>query len=768
MRKYGFFASGLVFLLLFGFKSAFSAVYKPEVEAKDNTYSIPLAWLNAKDASPLELYGASPRISLDLPISSRLKINKAKLDVVYTNSISLIPRSLLAISLDKSILGQMPLKADSPDNAVRLQLPVNDLTAGFHKIGFRAAQHYTNECEDSSAPELFSQINTRSSILELDAVLRPIQPKLDQLDKIYDRRLWIDKYELNFYIPMNAQSDSSVQEAAAQVSQAIAGFLQYIPVQVKINTPQEDSSIDPRPSYRFKGFSLPKINGLNNLDGVLVGTRAQLRPYISDKLYKKIVDGFIGIYQSDDDPDRTILVVSGDTSAQLLAAASALNLPGVAFPDSNHVLVSKLVMPTGYHTNQRVIDDPGWTSFANLGFDNETLQGRYPKPAEVNFWVGDKIYMLNPSAPYVSLDLHVAYGSGFDQKSGLNVFLNNQLIKTIPLTDPSGEQIFKYKIRLPTPSIQNGFNQIKLQPTVIGKDVGGKCRPMFYDNLFVSVFADSRINLPHSSESMVLPDLGLFSRTGLPYTKKMNGSKIGVLLSDSSSSSLGPALTLISKLRQVSTKPLLDLNFFSDFNDAGKYKSLLVVGDESALPVKLREEVPEFMSNQNWQSFDFGNTKALDLKKGFWDWLKNPTGSVLSKSESSKHAFASLSLKQGIGDSTAMIQYNSPSLKIPVTLLTAGTKSNLINGADELVNDTLWNKLSGAATLWNANAKVVANVEPKSRLYYGDKPVLSTSTLVLSNHPWLSLVSVLIFLFGFAGLTWWLLRKRANKLGVDD
>lgn len=734
----------------------------------NNEYIIPLAWFNAKDPNPLELYGASPRIDVDFPVSSRLKVTQAKFDVVYTNSISLIPRSQLAVTLDKSVLAQMPLIASQPDNAVRIQLPVRDVTAGFHKIGFRAAQHYTNQCEDSSAPELYSQINTRQSVLSLQTEPRAIEARLDLLDHVYDRRLWLNNYRLNLFIPDNAKGVALIQEAAAQVSQAIAGFFQYVPVLVRVSAPQPPAESVPSATPKFPGFALPNSQDINNKDGVLLGTRDQLKPYISDQLAAEIVGGFIGIYPSDSDPSRAILVVSGVTPEQVLAAATTLNLPGIALPDRNHVLISTLDVPTGYNRTHKMADQPGWTSFANLGFTSTTLQGRSPNPVAVNFWISDKDYILNPSTPFVDLDLHVAYGAGFDQKSGLNVFLNKELIKTIPMADPNGAQLFRVQIRVPTPSIQNGFNQLKLQPTVIGKDVGGECMPIFYDNLLVSVFDDSRINLPHADQTMAIPDLGQFARTGLPYTLSSDASKVGVLLADNSNATLGQALTLVAKIRQTGGEPLFHLGFTASLPASQPYQQLLVVGAESKLPADLRRELTDFMPQQEWQTFDVGRVQTVNLKQGLMDWVQHPTEPLVRSVQTQEKAIASLNLKQGLGRSSAMVQFFSTSLGIPVTLLTAAHTDMLTDGAEALVEDKVWGNLAGAATLWDTDGDVVASAQSTSPTFLGEKPNANSGSMMISNNPWWSLTALLALLAAFATLTWWLLKRRAKRMGVEN
>ncbi|MEW6764440.1 MAG: cellulose biosynthesis cyclic di-GMP-binding regulatory protein BcsB [Pseudomonadota bacterium] len=734
-----------------------------QISHNEGEYNIPLGWFNGGSRAPIELRGAEARKVVSLPVPQRLKIEDVKLEMVYTNSISMIPRSQIAVMLDNRVLAQLPVKAHQPDNAARISLPADGFRPGFREIGFRASQHYTNECEDPSAPELYSQVDADHSNLRLKVSRRPITPSLARLADIFDRRLWMDRYALELMVPSGSLTqDEDMLQAAAQVSQSIAGTFNYLPVSVHVNELPSSSDKQADPRLRFPGVQLP--NGA--WDGVLLGTRDQLAPFVSADILAPIKEGYIGVFPSDQDPTRAILLISGVTPAQVRQAATLLNLPEVALPDRADVSISKLRMDQGYKRIRPLEDEKGWTSFANLGFKTTNLQGMYSTPARMEFWVSRD--MLDPAKPFIDLELNFAYGAGFDKKSGLNILLNGQFIKALPMQNTHGEQFFRYKIEIPTISLQPGRNELKFMPTMIGEDMGGRCEPIFTENLLVSIFQDSRIELPPLADYVSVPDLGLLARSGLPYTRAVDGLGVGVLIADQDPATMGSALSLIAKLRQINKAPMTALRFVSSADTLKDVNGLIVVGQESTLPEAIRTEMDAFMPKQKWQAFNVGSLKGSDVRQGLKRWVDQPQTPLVQLTSVTKHASAELALSEDLGASAALVQYVSPSAGVPVTVLTAAQGRYLEEGTQRLVEHSTWGAMDGSAMLWTMDGEATAKAYPVDKVFIGEEPVMSPGSRFFSDKPWLAILITLAVVLLAATLSWWLLRQRARRQDQMD
>ncbi|MCX7691909.1 cellulose biosynthesis cyclic di-GMP-binding regulatory protein BcsB [Tepidimonas taiwanensis] len=731
-----------------------------ELDADQSRYRFPLGWFNRGDRAPIELRGTDARRTLDLPIPQRLSIADARLDLYYTQSLSLTPRSQLAVTLDDRVIAQLPVRPGQPDNAARIRLPISALRSGFRSLGFRAAHHYTNECEDPSSPELYSQIDAVQSILEIRAPRKPIVPSLAKIADIFDRRLWMNRYQLQLFLPPRSagSADQHLLSAAGQVAQAIGGIFDYLPVSVRVQMLSKTGNGVSTDGRRFPGVSI----GDDAWDAVVVGTRDQLTPYISPDIARRITGGFLGIYPVDDDPTRAILVVSGTTPQEVLQAATVLNLPGIALPDRQDALIAAVDVPEEAARSRPTVDGPGWTSFVNLGFEGATLRGRYPEPAQIDFWFHRE--MLDPGKTFVKMEVSFAYGIGFDRKSGINILLNDKFVKAIPLQNLQGEQVYRYQVELPTVALRDGKNRLRLQPNVIGVDLGGACVPVFYDNLWISILPDSRIELPHPEDYLRVPDLALFAAEGLPYTRNVTGASTTLLITEDSPATLSSALTLAAKLRQVNRAPLSHMRVaLNDGSNIGKSAGLIVVGPESTLPERLRTEMQAFTTSSTWQSVIIGQRTRNDLRTGLRRWADSPGTPLLQLTSIAEHVRANVAIRDGLGDSAAVVQFLSPSAEVPVTVLTAADGPRLAQGTARLVEHSVWTVLDGAGMLWTPDGEAIVKATAEYREFIGKKPAMSWSSRLLSDYPWLMLVSLLLIVSALATLSWRLLLQRARR-----
>lgn len=737
---------------------AFAADPVLQVTHANGEYTIPLGFLTGA-AKPIELRGASAEQSIAVPVSPRLKITEAVLDITYTNSISLLPRSQLAVTLDKRVLAQFPIRASQPDNAARLSLPVDNLFPGYRSLGFRAAQHYTNECEDGAAPELYSQVDARLSALRIKATRRAVQPSLARLDEVFDKRLWSNQFTLNI-LSTEAESSADMLEVASLVTQGAALRLDFLPMRVAYAKAQRadiTQALLSNSKANLPGLTLPAGDG----DVILIGTRDSLTPFISEALQQRINGSFIGIYPADSDPTRAVLVVSGMSTNQVKEAATVLALRNIALPERSEVSVSELDMPKGYRrTLPSRCAEPDCISFADLKFKNTTMHGMYPKPAELNFWAFPE--MFSPQQSTFKARINFAYGAGFDKKSALNVMLNGEFIQALHLGDIAGNQVRGADLKIPIAALQQGRNVLSFRPTVIGQDVGGACVPIFTEHLFVSILNDSRIELPKMDGFIRLPDLNIFSRAVLPYSQKTDGLGTGLLLLSTDEGTVSAALTLMGKLAQVNESALSGIKTITNQGALGDIQDLIVVGAAPNLTAVFRDEVAAFLPKVRWQTTQLG-TVTPTMQHGLLDWLNNPTESALKLSQA-RPVNAEVTLSEGLGLSSAAIQFQSNRTKGTVTLFTAADSRLLQAGLDRLVHHTTWSELEGNGMLWDAAGDGIGNSFPASHYLLGNAPKSATLSLFLGDRQWLAVGIALLAILALAVITWLILRRRAVRM----
>lgn len=735
------------------------------ISAQDGSYRIPFDNLLGSTL-PIELRGAEARKVLSFPVPPRMEIESAEVEFTYVNSISMLnERSQLAVTLNERILAQIPLRTDQAENTARMSLPSALLTPGYHDFGFRAAQHYTYKCEDGSAPELFSQIDTQASAFLIRAQRKPVALSLGRLNEVFDARLWLNQFPLSII-----SSDPDLIEASSLAAQGVALRLEFIPVHVEQELahaktdPTEMESDLQDPGKLFPNLSLPQHA---SSDIILIGSKPRIAGLVSATLLERIQGAYIGIYPLDGDPTRAVILISGSNNNEVLEAARVFAYSQFALPDRQDIHIAELELPEsfrrlqGSHTELGAIE-PGWISFRALGFATSTLKGSYPRPAELSFWAFSE--MFDPKQRHLDADLVLAYGAGFDQNSALNVFLNGEFIQAIHLNDPHGAQLWRSRINIPIAQLQAGRNTLSFTPSVIGKDVGGECRPIFSENLYVSIADNSRLALPSGGGAMRLPDLALLSRTGLPYTQSSDGFGSSMLISDEHPSTANAALTLVSKLAQINKAPLSGMRVLNDPSKLQSPSNVLIVGSPARIGSGLRDEVSAFLPHVHWQSLAVG-ARETAIPASLRSWLNSPLQTPLNRTERQTQS-AKLRLDNDLGQSAAAVQFQSTRLGGSVTLLSAATPELLEQGVSRLVQFSTWGALNGNGMLWSSgeNGSPRAFSFPEHHHYVGDITPVTLISLLLNERPYLLLGIALSIVVGTAIVIWLALRRRAKNL----
>ncbi|OYY74394.1 MAG: hypothetical protein B7Y40_05470 [Gammaproteobacteria bacterium 28-57-27] len=731
------------------------------ISLENGSFIIPLEKIQ-DSPMPLNLRGTESERSLSFPVSPRMSIQSADLDVSYTSSVSLQSRSQLSISLDRRILAQVPIRADQPDNAVRVSFTPQSLSPGYHDIGFHAAHHYTYHCEDSSAAELFTQIDIKNSQLRIQATRNPILASLAQLDALFDSRLWLNQFVLHII-----STEPELLDAHALAAQGAALRLDFMPLHVHYSQAISRSFDTPYPdTSHFPGLVPPDEH-----DIILVGRRDTLAPLLSPKLLERIQGAYLGVFPLDNDPTRGVVVISGLDAAQVTQAAQVFALPGFALPDQHDMQIKELDLPQdfsrlpGSPASARASsqDESGWISFSRLGFATTTLHGMYPNPAELQFWAFSE--MFQPRQRHLTAEVTFAYGAGFDKKSAINILLNGQFIQAIPLRDPSGAQVWRAKINIPIAQLKAGRNSLGFAPSVIGEDVGGECKPIFTDNLNISIADDSRIALPPNGGFMRLPDLSLLARTGLPYTKSSDGADSALLLLDEDDATRSAALTLLGKLAQVNKAALSALQLSRAPIPAGERPNRLMIGQAQALPEAIKQEVNAFLPQVHWQALAVGSRSQI-VQATLQNWLSHLGQSPLAITQTNA-VNASLNLESGLGQSAAAVQFQSGYTGGSIALFSAATPAQLQTGINQLVQFSTWGALNGNGMIWSPSGEPIAFSFPSSYSYIGDISPTTWLSMLLSDHPWLLLALALFFILLISFVSWYLLRRRAQQLKLE-
>ncbi|HBC55872.1 MAG TPA: hypothetical protein DCZ03_01790, partial [Gammaproteobacteria bacterium] len=502
---------------------------------------------------------ANGNYDLYFPLPRRIDVDQLELELHFTNSIALEkPRSVFQLKLNEHTVTQFYLDKHNPQNSVRIRLPKHALKVGFNRIGFEVTQHYARSqqdqhvCEDSTAPELWTQIDMWRSQLHLQGAYRTLPLTLADLDVLFDRRAWQDQQLV--IMALGTAVNEDLLQWGSMISQAVGLRIDYRPVQVQF-APLFHSEAQPGVNLQ-ESYRKQLEPYLKNADGILIGTKEQIAPFLTHGQQVDITGPYLGLFSVDEASQRHMLVISGQTEKEVTTAVRTLLNKNLPFPNGQQMIIADSQIDMSEVWAEPYLVSERQYKFSELGFKTVSLRGTYVQAKLVNFRLPADMRALESAD--VKLFLNLAYGASAREDSVLNIYVNDVFERAIPLNDVEGGAIRNYQVNIPARSFQPGLNRISLEPRLIPR-ITNECLLEHDENLHIAIFDDSRIQIPEYSHYVEMPDLKLLARTGFPHVRDKETLSGTIQVTDLSADTLGAAWTLAAKLAQVSKHPLSDL-----------------------------------------------------------------------------------------------------------------------------------------------------------------------------------------------------------------
>lgn len=460
-------------------------------------------------AGPLRLSTWHDSVTVKLPLAPRELLTGAQLHFETVNSTALIrSRSALTVRVNGRVLEQIALDPEKTRNVRDLSIPVDWLKVGYNEVSFEAIQHYTYDCEDPSSPELWTELNTQQSRISLQfAGLKPnLAPQLSQLKLAFDPRAWIP-HPIAFVV--GTEHLSEAQLAAAAVAAQGLG-LRMAPGMPRFEIYGANAAASPAATAdpNFPGLAPQVVQGR---DLVLIGRRAELSRYLGGDLYKRTAaTPSVGIFPMQAG-DSMVLLVTGETDDEVMAAARALAEPGYRFGESAMETVQQrfAFTPPARLVPGRAgpFDLFDYRTASLRGSRLQSLHLKFRAPSDFGAEKGD----------LAAVRLHFSYGAGMRRDSSLVLRLNGQFAVAVPLNEEGGAEFLKYELKLPAQYIRPGDNDLSFEPVLVShKD---RCDAPREEGLLVTVYQDSTLELPHATLAPVAPDLARFGAGLWPYDR---------------------------------------------------------------------------------------------------------------------------------------------------------------------------------------------------------------------------------------------------------
>lgn len=678
--------------------------------------------------------------SFSFPISERQNPLSAELNIALTNSNLLHERrAQFVVYVNDFVIGQ--IKLNPVNNAVQTKFTIAKeyLRQGYNHVTLKVAQHYTEtQCEDWSAPELWTNINAEKSTLTFNYENIAITEKLSAIDALINEKL--GKYALSILRPSEAITDDYLYWGA-MATQGVQLRLKYAPMQLK------EQLVTP---YQGTGrFNLDPAQLKN--DVILLGTKAQLQPLVSADIDAAITGAYLGIFQQDQDKEHFVLVISGNNNEEVKKAVQSFALLNAQFPDTQQTVIHKALFSKAVMLNPPKAIIPNSTySLSQFGFKYTPLNAANSE-VSLNIRMPPDLYGTEENI--VELNLNFAYGAGMRKDSVINVYLNGLFNQAILLKETEGAYFRNYHITMPLREFSAGLNKITFS-TVLTPSEYGQCAYVQRDNLLVSIYEDSTITFPDVGRGTSLPDLQLLSKTSFPFI--INGFADGTVFKvlDNSSESIAATWHLIAKLANNFETPVYDINITQ--GDIATNKHAVLIGHVSAANASVLAGSPVKLGALSQYPYRF-KEEQIQPAESFFNWVdrsvleENP----LPMTTTVKPNSILVEQTGGLGERFLMVSYPSPTAKDHLVLaLVSEENHSLYTGMNTLFTSSLWSQLEGNIFSWDKQEKFYSQQEGDTFL---TEPGISRHKMeqFFSKHPWqwlLLIVSTLLIIAWFIHL----------------
>jgi hypothetical protein len=699
-----------------------------------------------------KLQGTFGSYWMKLPIPERWQIEKATLHFSYVNSTALIRRnSRLTVFLNNRPLAQVTLQPSSPVGDVVVSLPPRLLKPGYQEVEFNVIQHYTLDCEDPSAPELWTTLELDQSYLEFEFRLKPVPLQLGAIaDFLFDPRI-SGENRVNLVIE---ELSAEKAELTGLIASGLAVRFDYRPVHFSVS-----QDLQPK------------------MDNVLIGESKFVKALLGDRS-PEVKGAFLSLMhlplreggpvrRGVTDPGHALIVVSGEKFEQVREAARTLASISFPYPGSSSMEVKEVRFPAGEESKGKNLLSPGEKySFETLGFETTTFRGMRPGSRSIELRVPNPF--VAPSNEFVWVTLHMAYGSGMRKDSVLNIFFNDKYVSSIFLDNPQGGIFRNYQIPVPAYQLKRGPNILTLSP-VLTPLITGRCEYIQTENLLLSIFGDSSVKLPPMARWVDLPRMELFFQDGFPFAQWPDGRETVVFLAEKNLDTVSAALNLLAIASQKVGYPAYGVRFSFEPPKEGN-QEILAVGPISRVPAELLKGAPIQIGKDG--SISYPQLKPADPEsKGEDSWVWRLLSRFVSPPALDRRVIPAWSTfsrqASSLGSEKAILsQFQSPrQAGRSVLLLSANTSREILRGAVRMWEPNVQARIRGDVSILDLASPEfqVASAELGSKYYIGSKGTVSRLTSFLYTHPWLFLGLLILAFIVLTYAVYHLLKKQRRR-----
>lgn len=640
----------------------------------------------------------------------------------YQNALVVAPEaSRLTMTINGQTLIDAPVQSPNDVREVTASVPDGLLVAGRNEIAVSATQRHRTDCTITSTYELWSRIDPATTVLSYEPSTSAVQNVAESL-----RSMGLDEEgvsEVALVAPSVLTSGTAPQ--VFRLAQAVALYGQM-----------------PNMSYTI----------VQEMDAVPEDVEAVIVLATASELHMLGLDLQAGAGQSaesfvtHDSGGTDILIVTGPDREALDTAITQIAAPvDRAVGDNSETLLTESWAapnaPMFYGRNK--------VSFAELGVPTTRFSGRR---YSTTFRIGMASDFYAQAYGEARLLLDAAYSQAVLPGSRINVYVNDSIASTMPITERGGG-IFRHQpISVTMRHFKPGVNTIRLEALLM-TDADEQCAPgttAATDPRF-AIFESSEFVMPSFGRIAQRPNLGAFAGRGYPYGR--DGNPVPLVIPSADLNSYSAAATILSKmaLRGGLIIPVT----LATAPTALDAQNALFIGAASQMPEGVLQTVgvsgtsrerwtggeraaPRVMSTEeNFEQWrrSLGNNIFLNWMTAFENWLQEGYGislDALRLTPQEEPAF-----EPGNDTSLLIAQHSNPTGTGTWTVVAAPTTALLKSASAEITRQQRWNEVDGRLAYMDAQSNAVTALPVTAvELVWSEPPTFGNLRLIVTN--WLS------------------------------
>jgi len=689
----------------------------------------------------LILAGEYARRSWSIYLTQEQATAKATLNLAYQNAVVVAPEiSHLRVTINGAQVLEAPIASPNAPSRLSTEIPVSLLNAGMNDISIEAIQRHRTDCTIESTYELWTQIVSDGTYLSFEDGGAGRWRRVDDVRAIGVNANGATRF--NLVVP--SAEEATATPAVIQLAQSLA-LMANMPEQVFAVS---ESAVPP-----------PGPGAAN----VVVGTASELAGLLPALPAAAAAGPTVAVV---DDPKLgpSTLVVSGPTWQAVGTAVDGLSKQVDRPADVPRATLATRQWRT---PDVRMLFGATKVSFADLGVSTLEFSGRRIR---TDFAIGVPADFYASAYGYATILLDAAYSPEVLPGSHIDIYVNDDIAATVPITTSGGEILRHLPIQVPMRHFRPGENVIAIE-AILRTEADRICAPgaTALDNGRFVLFDSSEFVMPDYARIGRTPELSALGGTGFPFGRAE--APVPLIFDRTQLDSLSAASTLLGRIAVAAGRLVpIDTN-----------ASAASLSDRNAIILSSISQVPPEVLAQlgisDESRSDWGETVASvrpDTQATFDEWRERLRGSgwrgrvsrleewlndTFNLSSDSFRIFqADTPAFQPGGNASLMVAANySPSGDGTWLLVTAPANTTLRNGVNDLIDQSIWRQLDGHITTLNPATNSVAHIPTTSVKFIETQPFsLRNYRLIAAN--WFSsnalsyglVLIILSILLGFA------------------